>query len=196
MEHLLFLFRRATSEGWSGERYDNRDRELFMVKIVNPLLNDDHLDPRAMQPPRSHLRNDLLLEYVKFSCAWAITADRASEAGEEHKGWLCLCRAQYWLGRANQIADLPAKIKQVAAKRSTAGGKAKAAKRKVLEDYARSLALKGSYTSQSHAAMRIVARVTEHAKEIGDPWNPKDPIRSVERMLEGLVLRPASKNGR
>ncbi|WP_438395256.1 hypothetical protein [Caballeronia sp. DA-9] len=193
MEHLIHLFCRAMNKGWSNEYFVKNGRELFMTNIAKPLFDDNDFDPRSMEPPRSYLRDELLLVYVRFACAWAITANRANDAGEERKSWLCLCRAQHRLGRANQIADLPAKIKHVATKVSSAGGRGRAAKRNPLKEYARNLALKGSYTSQSHAAKRIVARVMEHAKETGDPWNPKDPVRSVERMLEGLDVRRTVK---
>lgn len=77
------------------------------------------------------------------------------------------------------------------------GGKGKADKRAPLAEYARTLAVEGGYTSQKHAAMRIVDRVAAKAKELLIPFDAEDPVRSVERMLKGLRLgrstTPATK---
>ncbi|MGF6409570.1 hypothetical protein [Paraburkholderia sp. MM5482-R1] len=165
----------------------------FLETVYNPMLTDFSLDPVAMQSEFKKLqRLPDYRDFLRLACAYQIAAVRALDSNKGSKSLTFLCRANYYLGRTQEKAMLTIGVKRVIKRQRTAaagsGGKGKADKRTPLIEYARKLAVDGGYTSQKHAAMRIVNPVVAKAKELGIPFDAEDPARSVERMLKGLRL--------
>lgn len=197
LDEAAYLYHRGKNKLWQIDADDiaNHHGVLAVINefrkvIVNPLMADPELDPYAMQGSGSNTRTKALLDYVRTSCAWAVTGQKACLAGDEHKGWVCMCRAQYWLGRANQIAQQPTAVKQAASERAQTGASKRDAKFEPLRTLARELASEKSngkpYPSKRNAALSIKPAILAKAHELAIKLSADQAERTITGWLDGM----------
>ncbi|SAL53936.1 hypothetical protein AWB69_05707 [Caballeronia udeis] len=193
LDEAAYLYHRSKKEGWQIQDHDVEDyrRVLgvineFRQTIVIPLMATAELDPYAMQGSVSNARTKALLDYVRTSIAWAVTGQKSWEAGNQHKAWGCMCRAQYWLGRANQVARLPTAVKRDASKRAQAGATKRDAKFEPLRTLARHLAARRRFPSKRNAALSIKPEILAAAKEQNINLSEMQAERTITGWLDGM----------
>lgn len=189
LDEAAYLYHRGKNKLWQIDADDiaNHHGVLAVINefrklIVNPLMADPELDPYAMQGSGSNTRTKALLGYVRTSCAWAVTGQKACLAGDEHKGWVCMCRAQYWLGRANQVAGLPTAVKRDASKRAQAGANAKHAHNRKAESFALNEAQRrvAEFTSAKKAGEELVDEVNSYLATLWKIAEDGDPLYGTD----------------
>lgn len=203
LDEAAYLYHRAKNKLWQIDPEDiaNHHDVLAVINefremIVKPLMAEPELDPYVLQGSSSNARTKALLDYVRASCAWAITGQKACVAGDEHKGWVCMCRAQYWLGRANQVAGLPTAVKRDTSKRAQAGANAKHAHNRKAESFVLREAQRRvtEFTSAKKAGEALVDDVNSYLAtlwkiaEDGDPlYDTDEPPTVTARTIRGWL---------
>jgi hypothetical protein len=161
--------------------------EDFKIQIFRPLSAHPSLDPDQVRDELKSLDkvNDPL-SLIRVGCAFALTAYRAHKTGDEHKAWVCMCRAQLFLGRAYGARFMPLSVgravKKSASKHAQSGASAKHAPERVVKEFALELAqrhlndFKGANGAAEELAPQINAYLRQrerYAKE-GDPFYGKE----------------------
>lgn len=194
MRHASMLFQKSKNDAWTilagdidPQRILGSIRE-FKSSFVAPLLADTNLDPRAMPESFSKYRKDALLDYLRTSCAWAILGRKASEAGDEHKGWVCMCRAYFWLGRARQVSYLPTTVKRLASTGGRKGSNKRNERYEPLRKLARELAAAGNYPSKRNAALSVRERVLKESIALKVNMSEAQAETTITGWLDGMTF--------
>ena len=194
MHQAGVLFHMSKNDMWHipAEEIEHR-RILDVVKefessFVAPLLADMNLDPYEMPTNFSKSRKQALLDYLRTSCSWAILSRRASAAGDEHKGWVCMCHAQFWLGRAQQVSHLPTTVKRTASTEGRKGSNKRDERYEPLRKLARELAAAGTYPSKRNAALSVKERVLKESVAIKVNMSEAQAETTITGWLEGMTF--------
>ncbi|PRF27114.1 hypothetical protein C6P98_04655 [Burkholderia multivorans] len=188
------LFRKSKNDLWEISEKDRNPQLIqsvldeFQSSFVAPLLADMNLDPYEMPTNFSKSRKQELLDYLRTSCSWAILSRRASEAGDEHKGWVCMCHAQFWLGRARQVSHLPTTVKRIASASGRKGSDKRDEKYRRLRELARDLAAAGNYPSKRNAALSIKETVLKESVARKVNMSEAQAEKTITGWLEGMTF--------
>jgi hypothetical protein len=161
--------------------------EDFKIQIFKPLSAHPSLDPDQVRDELKNLDkvNDPL-SLIRVGCAFALTAYRAHKAGDEHKAWVCMCRAQLFLGRAYGARFMPLSVgravKKSASKHAQSGANAKHAPERIVKEFALELVQRhlDDFAGANGAAVGLAPQINEYLREReryakeGDPFYGKE----------------------
>jgi hypothetical protein len=158
-------------------------------RFIAPIVADESLDPRTLMDLFGLNRPEQLAHYVYIATAWAVTAKRAHDSGEQRKSWACMCQAQYWLGRADETLMLPKAIDQRVGSRGRKGGSTRAENMGFakVKEYALSL-IEGkehTFASRNRAATLNADPVFAFAKENNVPMVETNMINKLNDWYKG-----------
>lgn len=191
-------FDQLADETYSDIRYlyyrsayeEGVEKELEAFESVYAAIErKPDLEPPKWRSAKRPVRNKVALyPILRIATAWLVLAKK----GEGDAATYCLAKAQYWLGRGEQLSGLRLDLRHAQSERQKKAAKARVTKADPIREYAVSLVKDnpGRFSGEYAAAAAIEAKVLDRIEqETGKRPVAGSKLKSISRWLAHLYIK-------
>lgn len=109
---IRHLYIQSTYEHWASDGSDlqfetfKRLDDEFKMSFFGPIDRSADLEPPKYSSPKKPERKKHLLDFLRVAASWLVLANRGQEMGDSERANYCAAKAQYWVGRSEQLSGL------------------------------------------------------------------------------------------